>query len=265
MRALSKSYLVWLCDIWGVVHDGNRPIASAVEALQNHRKNGGKVILITNAPRPKDIIQAFIDDMGVARSAYDDLVTSGDVTRDLMLQHGGQGLYHIGPPCDLSLFEGLSVKRTKMEAAGAVICTGYFDENAPEQGDYAGLLAMMKQLGLTMICANPDKVVRVGDNLIPCAGAIAAIYEGMGGKVLMAGKPYQPIYTMALSLCGNPDKSSVLAIGDGPETDMAGAVAQGLACVFISGGINSGEAAEVRLRENYPRARVLRAMRELCW
>jgi len=265
MRELSGRYPVWLCDVWGVVHDGHAPIGSALLALEKHRAAGGKVILITNAPRPMKTIQAFIDRIGVPRSAYDAMVTSGDVTRALMLEHGAHGLYHLGPDEDLPLFDGLAVKRVPVEQAGAVVCTGFFDEVNETAKDYLPLLHTIKARGLTLICANPDKVVWEGGRLYPCAGAIAEEYEAMGGKVLMAGKPFSPIYNVALQLAGRPDKAQVLAIGDGPETDIKGAVANGLACVFISGGINTEPGAEAEVRAKYPTAQILRAMAELAW
>jgi HAD superfamily hydrolase (TIGR01459 family) len=261
MKDLSARFPVWLSDVWGVVHDGQRPIASAVAALQRHRAQGGKVVLITNAPRPMATIQTMIDRIGVARDAYDALVTSGDVTRALMVEHGPKGLFHLGPQIDLPLFNALAVERVGLAEAGAVICTGYPDDGT----DHAALLPTMKARGLVMICANPDKVVRIGGQLVRCAGSIAAEYEAIGGRVLMAGKPFAPIYDLALDKVGRPARHEVLAIGDGPETDIAGAAASGFAAVFISGGINDGPDVVDEVRRTYPSARILKAMPELKW
>jgi ribonucleotide monophosphatase NagD (HAD superfamily) len=52
-RAFSERYPVWLCDVWGVVHDGVRANPAACDALERHRARGGVVVLITNAPRPR--------------------------------------------------------------------------------------------------------------------------------------------------------------------------------------------------------------------
>jgi HAD superfamily hydrolase (TIGR01459 family) len=265
MDDLSRAYPIWLCDVWGVVHDGQKPIAAAVAALMRHRAEGGKVIFITNAPRPKATIQAQLDRIGVSRSAYDDMVTSGDVTRHLMVQLGRDGLFHLGPALDEPLFKGLDVKRVALAQAKAVVCTGFLDETRETAKDYLRVLTQMQAMGLTMICANPDKVVRKGDKLVPCAGAIAEEYAAMGGKVLMAGKPFAPIYDEALKLAGEPDRAQVLAIGDGPETDIEGAVANGLHCVFISGGINVGSDVEAKVRAKYPDAKILASMPELYW
>ncbi len=262
---LSKRFPIWLCDIWGVVHNGEKPIASAVLALQKHRAQGGVVVLISNAPRPASAVIKHLNHMGVAPDAYDQIVTSGDVTRTLMAQFGKHGLYHLGPEFDLPLFAGLDVKRVPLAEAGAVVCTGLFDELNETPQDYLSLLADMKQRNLQMICANPDKVVRKGDLLLPCAGALAFEYLAMGGEVLMAGKPFAPIYDVALQLAGNPDRSQVLAIGDGPETDIEGAARNGLACVFVTGGINTSATIGADVKARFPDVEIVATMPELYW
>ena len=265
LSALSRQFPVWLCDVWGVIHDGVTPIPSAVEALQNHRAHGGKVVLITNAPRPSSYVVKHLDEMGVPRTAFDHIISSGDVTRNLMTLHGAGGLYHLGPEIDVVLFKGLNVKREKLEQATAVLCTGLLDDSVETAQDYLPLLTRMKSLDLKMICANPDKMVRRGDIIVPCAGALAEIYEELGGEVLMAGKPFAPIYDAALELAGNPEKKKVLAIGDGPETDIKGALANDLACLFITGGINTSASIVADVKTRYPAAQIMGTMLELDW
>ncbi len=120
-----------------------------------------------------------------------------------------------------------------MAEAHAVLCTGLVNDDVETPDDYGDLLSRMKELNLPMICANPDKMVRKGDRLLYCAGSLAEKYAGMGGTVLMAGKPYEPIYNLALQTAGTIagrqiEKSKVLAIGDGPETDIKGAADFGI-------------------------------------
>ena len=270
MKALSSSHPVWFCDIWGVVHDGFKPFARTVAVLEHHRKAGGTVILVTNAPRPAVEIAKHLHSIGVSQQAYDAIVSSGDVTRSLMVAQGGGKLYHLGPAYDRSIFEGLAVERVELESATSVLCTGLMEERRENPQDYLPLLENMKRRNLTMICANPDKVVRKGQHLIYCAGALAELYTNMDGRVLMAGKPYAPIYELALGTAAklrghSITKNQILAIGDGPETDIRGAVDFDLACVFITGGINSGENVSGEVARNFPTARILRSMVELDW
>jgi HAD superfamily hydrolase (TIGR01459 family) len=243
LKDLSATYPVWFCDVWGVLHDGYRPFPAAVDALQRHRGNGGTVVLLTNSPRTATGVEQQLGDIGVAGNCWDEVVTSGDVTRTLMVDHGHGKLFHLGPDRDLSLFEGLDVERVAFDEAKAVICTGLFREFEEKPDDYLPQLRAMLQRSLAMICANPDKIVRKGESLIYCAGALAELYAEMGGKVYMAGKPYRPIYDLAVERCSvvrgkNVSATDILAIGDGIDTDITGARDFGLAAVVISGGIN---------------------------
>lgn len=248
LSALAPNYDVILCDAWGVVHDGRRRTASACEALMRFRARGGTVVLITNAPRPREPIQKLLDGFSVPREAYDTIVSSGDVTVDLVAARGMAPLHHIGPPKDLSLFEtvaavtGEKPPLLSLAEADYVVCTGLFDDyEDPEP--YLPTLVAMKERDLPMICANPDLVVERGEKLIPCAGAMAALYDALGGETRIAGKPHRPIYEAALdhaaALRGTLDRARVVAIGDGMPTDVLGALAQGLDLLYISGGIHA--------------------------
>jgi HAD superfamily hydrolase (TIGR01459 family) len=270
IKALSKKYPVWLSDIWGVVHNGVSPFASAVTALKNHRANGGTVILITNAPNTAPSVAKHLGEIGVDKTAYDNLVTSGDVTRNLIIKHGGEKTYFIGTSRDHSIFKGLEIERVSIAEAQSIVCTGLFNELEETAADYASSLAEMKQRNLTMICANPDKVVQKGEFLIPCAGALAEAYAKIGGKVLMAGKPFTPIYDLAISKAQEKlghaiDKSQILCIGDGPQTDIKGAADLGVPCVFITDGINASATIVADTQKAVPHANILAHMPELDW
>lgn len=270
MRDLSSLHPVWFVDIWGVVHDGHQPYAATVSCLQQHRRGGGTVVLVSNSPRSTIGVSKQLDEIGVARDAYDTAVTSGDVTRDLMQQTDGR-LFHLGPQRDLSIFDGLNIARVPLEQASAVICTGLFHDDRESPEDYRALLADIRARGLTMICANPDKVVRKGGRLQYCAGALAEAYAALGGPVQMAGKPFAPIYDLARRRAAtirdhDVPVTAILAIGDGPETDIRGAAEQGIACVFMTG-LHDEEVAkaDAAIRAALPGANILRTVERLDW
>ena len=273
MRQLSQDYPVWFVDIWGVVHNGYAPFAQSVDTLALHRKTGGLVILVSNSPRSEKGVSVQLDQIGVRHDAYDSIVTSGDVTQSLMRQEPSGKLYHLGPARDLSLFDGVPVQRVEKDVAGAIICTGLFHDLTETPSDYVELLADLRARDLPMICANPDKVVRKGDKLLYCAGALAEAYEKIGGRVSMAGKPYAPIYELAIgkakALRPASAASHILAIGDGPETDILGAANQGFPVVYVSGGVRehaediAGELAQ--LRAAVPTANIIKAVSQLAW
>jgi len=250
-RALQTDYDAWFCDIWGVLHNGQDYWPAAVDAAVRFRRDhGGRVILITNAPRPHGSVAAQLETLGIDRACYDRIVTSGDVTRALIADHAGGNVYHLGPERDRPIFAGIDVTLSAPGEASAIVNTGLFDDITETPDDYRASFNDMVALGLPMICANPDIVVERGTELCYCAGALAQVYEELGGTVLYAGKPHRPIYELCMAqladVTGNDgDPGRVLAIGDGLKTDMPGAAAFGIDSLFIPSGIHVSAETEV--------------------
>ncbi len=248
LSSVAADYDVIFCDVWGVIHNGIAAYTGASDALQRFRSGGGRVILVSNAPRPGASVGRQLDRLGVPRNAYDAVVTSGDITREQIAERSGRVVLHIGPPRDLPIFEGLDVAFGSAAEADYVVCSG-FDEPDESQilvEDYRGRLQRLRDRDLWMLCANPDLVVERGHTLIPCAGAIAALYEEMGGEVYYAGKPHRPVYEAALAraaaIRGAPvDPDRVLAVGDAIRTDIAGAATIGAATLLVARGIHTEE------------------------
>jgi HAD superfamily hydrolase (TIGR01459 family) len=246
LSELADAYDVLLSDVWGVIHNGREVFPEPCAALARWRADVGPVILVSNSPRPHAPVTAQLDGFGVPREAWSALVTSGDATRDLLAERAPGPAFAIGPERDGPLYEGLGLRFSGLEDAAFISCTGPFDDDIETPQDYRDRFVLAVARGLPMICANPDKVVQRGDRLIYCAGALADLYESLGGKVMMAGKPYAPIYRVSLAraatLIGRPlDQKRVLAIGDGVATDVAGANAQGLDVLYVAAGIHAGE------------------------
>ncbi|WP_428687584.1 TIGR01459 family HAD-type hydrolase [Roseibium sp.] len=248
LRSLAPSYKGILCDVWGVLHNGLAAFEPAHQALTRYREEtGGKVVLITNAPRPAKQVGEMLAALGVPESTYDAIVTSGDVTRAILEAQGTKTLLHIGPNRDQPLYHGLAATFTQNdEEAEGISCTGLTDDETETPDDYRDRLQKLADRKLPMICANPDIVVERGDRLIWCAGALARLYEDLGGKVAILGKPHAPIYQAAMErleeLYGAAvDKEDVLAIGDGLPTDIRGAVSQDLDVLFITAGIHASD------------------------
>lgn len=243
---LAGRYDAVLSDVWGVIHNGVAAFPEAVDALRQFRLNGGRVVLITNAPRPSPPIVAMLDRLGVPRDAYDAIVSSGDATRSMIAKYRGRAIHHVGPPTeDDALYEGLDLRRTGADEAEVVVVTDLdTDDDTPEM--YRERARHWLSRKLPMICANPDRVVEHGDQLIYCGGALGDLYAAMGGMVHMAGKPYQPIYEEAFALAEKAagqslDKTRILAIGDSVRTDATGAAQFGVDLLFITGSIHAAE------------------------
>ena len=246
MRDLVDGVDVVLSDIWGVVHNGLVAFPEACEALHSFRSKGGTVILITNAPRPADLVQRQLRKFGVADATYDAIVSSGDLTRHFVAGHPGKKMFWLGPERDNSIYRGLDPVLAPLEHADYIVCTGLFDDEIESAEDYRGMMLQARERQLPLICANPDIVVERGDRLIYCAGAIAELYRELGGEVIFYGKPHRPIYERALELAAErrgkaTGLSRVLAIGDSVRTDLTGAHDFGIDCLFLTRGIHAEE------------------------
>lgn len=246
LACVASDYDVLLCDVWGVIHNGRDAFPSACAALARWRVERGPVLLISNSPRPAREVAAQLDGLAVPRNAWNVIVTSGDATRVLLRARAPGPAWRIGPVRDDPLYEGLGLTFSDLEEARFIACTGPDDDEVETPEDYRAVLTRAAARGLEMVCANPDRVVQRGDRLIFCGGALADLYEHLGGRVAMAGKPFGPIYDLALShadeALGRPhERSRILAIGDGLATDIAGAQAQRLDRLFVAAGIHGAE------------------------
>jgi HAD superfamily hydrolase (TIGR01459 family) len=244
---LLERYRVLFCDVWGVVHDGITAYPGANDALPRFRQSGGIVVLVSNAPRPGDSVARLLDQKAVRREVWDDIVTSGDLALRHIAEAGYKRLYRIGPARrDRDFFDVLPGPHADIEQAEALVCTGLNRDREEQPEAYLPLLGQALARKLPFICANPDLAVHVGADLLPCAGAVAALYEDMGGTVFWAGKPHATAYGSALeraaALTGGPvDRAHVLAIGDAVRTDLAAAEGAGVDALLIAGGLHRDE------------------------
>ncbi|QRM28610.1 TIGR01459 family HAD-type hydrolase [Microvirga sp. VF16] len=246
LQSLAERYDLVLCDVWGVLHNGVKAYEAASDALKRFRAKGGRVVLVSNAPRPGASVGTQLDGFGVPRTAYDAIVTSGDLTRLSIEERIAKIVHHIGPPRDMPIYNGLDVRFGSIDEADYVVCSGFDNDEEETVGDYRARLEAMRRRDLLMVCANPDLIVERGHMILPCAGTIALAYEEMGGNVFYAGKPHGPVYDRALAVAAGLSgrtiaKERVLAIGDAIRTDIAGAVGFGIDSLMIARGIHAEE------------------------
>lgn len=249
LAEVAAGYDAVFCDLWGCLHNGKAPFPAAVAALRAFRAGGGRVVLMTNAPRPFSAVERQLNAMAVPQDAWDLIVSSGDAAQAAMLQGAvGRKVFHIGAVKDEPFFSEFpgdmaalaasqpAIERVGMLDAEGIVCTGLADDQTETPADYRAQLLLGKARGLPMLCANPDIVVDMGEKRAYCAGALAEDYANMGGEVLYYGKPHPPIYDLARRRMGLDDPR-ILCIGDGIATDVQGGIAEGLDTLFITGGI----------------------------
>lgn len=250
---ISGQYDVAFVDLWGCVHNGITAYPEAVRALEDYRLAGGKVVLVTNSPRPWDSVAEQIREMGTPDTCWDAIATSGDSARAAMFRgHVGEKVWFMGEsPRDDDFFKPLKlldapvkIERVPLDQAEGIICCGPFDPEADPAVNRPEFL-YAKHKGLKLLCANPDIVVDRGEVREWCAGALAALYTEMGGTSLYFGKPHPPIYDLARRrYAALPDAMSdprIIAIGDGIRTDVLGGQQEDIDTLFITGGLAAAE------------------------
>ena len=237
--ALDPRYRLILCDVWGVVHNGVELYPNAAERLHQWRSEGRCIVLLTNAPRTAAAVEQQLARIGLPRDAYDFVATSGEAGIEA-LNALGRPVGFIGTAGDREVLEGRGVRIADDDDFSDVACTG-IREGETDPQEYRAELDGLVERDVHMHCLNPDRLVVRGGIPEACAGAVADIYQMMGGRVTWYGKPFPAIYAHALHVAGNPPKDEVLAVGDGLQTDILGAARMGFDTVFVAGGIHAGE------------------------
>ncbi len=249
MAGLIDRYDAFIIDIWGVVHDGIRPYPGAVACLKRMRQAGGTVLLLSNVPRPSDAVRTMLAETGVAEDCYDDILTSGDATREALARRDdpwyaalGRRCFFIGTAEHRPVIDGLGYELVgDVAAADFILAASPFDGVNETVASYEGLLAEALGRGLPMICVNPDLTMMHGEQVVLCSGSLAQAYAARGGDVRYHGKPHAEVYRVCLQRLGGMAPSRILAIGDTPRTDLAGAQAAGMDAVLVAGGIHADE------------------------
>ncbi|MAV63310.1 MAG: hypothetical protein CBE29_01500 [Rickettsiales bacterium TMED269] len=245
---IDEKYDSIICDIWGVIHNGQELFNSSVECLLRYKEIGYPIILVTNAPRPSNEIKGILQKMGLNKKCYDKIITSGDLTQKILNKGDlGSSCYHIGPDRDLKVFDGVNVERVDFDCADFIFVTGLNDDETENDESYLPLLELAKKRNLKLLCANPDIWVQRGKDLIPCAGAISQKYKSIGGETINIGKPFAPIFDEAIKkikFISGKDINSTIVIGDGIDTDIKGANNYNLDSLLTLGGLFSGQRKE---------------------
>ena len=245
MRALADDFDGFIVDLWGVIHDGVHALPGAIDCLGQLRAAGKRIVLLSNAPRRANRVVAQLRALGITDAAYDHVVTSGEVTRALLMNRDdpflaplGRKIFHLGPTRDEDILEEVPHIRVEdLTDADLLLNTGPDDDRPIALEHYTPLLEQARALDLPMLCANPDlEIVRGGERII-CAGLLAREFAAMGGRVKLVGKPDRAIYAPILGLLHAP-APRLCAVGAARATDIAGAAAAGLASVWVLQGIH---------------------------
>ena len=235
LSEIYNSYDTFIIDLWGVIHNGILLNSKAIEAIDELSKNSKKIVFLSNAPRSSEKVKEFLRKMQIKENFLENVVTSGEAAMQAINNNKfGKLFFHLGPERDDSIFHKVKENKTSIEKSEFILCTGLLDKHEQDLNFHKELLK--NSLSKRLICTNPDLTVHRGNQVEHCAGAVAKIFENLGGEVIYFGKPYKEIYKM----CFN-DNEKVLAIGDNLRTDIKGANDLNIDSIFISNGVHRSE------------------------
>jgi HAD superfamily hydrolase (TIGR01459 family) len=237
LAAVAGRFDAMLIDQFGIIHDGRALYPGTRHALLQLKEHGIPVVVMTNSGKRAEANRQRLLRLGIPRDCFVDALSSGELAYQTLNLAPTRGrplcAYLIGRQGEDYGFDGVTFV-TDPGVAEVILILG---SNAPETSleDYRRQLA---GLSLPAICCNPDKLMLSPTGLVPAPGAIAALYEEMGGKVTWIGKPHAAIYRHAAALLGNPPR--LLCIGDSAEHDVLGGRAAGFSTLLVAAGVSEG-------------------------
>jgi HAD superfamily hydrolase (TIGR01459 family) len=239
-------YRGFIIDQWGVLHDGTAVYPGAPEAIAELKRRGKRMVLLSNSGRRAAFNQARLQAMGVNLADFDAVITSGEAAWRLLRHRDRPPFSELGRRCflltyfgDLTVVEGLGLELVDDVAAADFIFATGLDSPPKTLDDYRWMAEAAARHKLPMICSNPDRVAVSRDAMATAPGAVAALYEAMGGEVHYIGKPHRPIYQACLDALQGLAPVEIVALGDSLEHDIKGANDAGIASCFVTGGIHA--------------------------
>lgn len=241
-----NDYDLFLIDIWGVLHNGLEPYAGAIEAIKKLQSANKKITLLSNTPRPSTETRENLLKMDFPLNE-ERIVTSGQffmnemsnpvIFNDLKKEKIYIMTNEPTHPLLKNISNDISVT-TNMEEAKFCLIIAIADNEQEKQHFIEEINKLPTDVEL--LCPNPDKIAPYGNTLRTLGGYFAEIFANKGGKVHYFGKPHEPIYKYATHDFAE-DKSRIIAIGDGMETDILGGYSFGIDTLLISKGIYMDE------------------------
>jgi HAD superfamily hydrolase (TIGR01459 family) len=245
LRAIVERFDHVLLDQWGTLHEGRAIFPEAYECVARLRQAGKRVLVLSNSGKRAHDNELRLAALGLPPDAYDGVLSSGEVAwNGLRAQERepfvglGHAAFLITRGDDRSIVNGLDLNIVKDVQDADFILLGGLDDAVSEPGHWRECLTAAVARRLPMLCANPDLAMFSARGLVPAPGAVAALYQSLGGRVKFVGKPHLPIFTAALEKLGNPTPERVLVIGDSLEHDIAGGRAAKMQTALVRSGVH---------------------------
>ena len=246
LEEIYDNYDAFILDQWGVIHDGNKGYLNAIQCVEKLYSKKKILTIISNSSRKKEETIMRLPNLGFQPAHFHEVMTSGEMIWLSLKNKNNSEVKNLGKRCfhiyDQTKNEGEIFQKglekyifvKNIEDADFILgCTPFFEKAVV---DYIPLLNVAKEKDLLFICANPDfeSLEKKSNSLTFCMGTIAELYNSLGGKTFLLGKPSIEIYKKTFEELKNIKKSKILAIGDSLFHDIKGALNFGVDSLLIT-------------------------------
>lgn len=239
LHEIADRYDVFFLDIFGLLHNGVTLYPGTVACLQELKKAGKEICLVSNTPRLPHNVRDDLRAKGLESHLYDHIVTAGLSARlDLETHHKGQKIWFAGLSEFRHFVAGLDLDEVDRPEDCDLVINAISGMTAQNDALIYVQLSAALNADKPMLCANPDMIVHIGRDQYLCGGTYAAWYQSKGGLVTYHGKPHEQVYHLALEKTGHPDRHRVCIMGDALHTDIQGANRMGFAGIWVLCGIH---------------------------
>ena len=246
LEEIYDNYDAFILDQWGVIHDGEKGYLNAINCIEKLYSKKKILTIISNSSRKKEETIVRLPNLGFQSAHFHEVMTSGEMIWLSLKNKNNSEINHLGKRCfhiyDQTKNEGEIFQQglekyifvKNIEDADFILgCTPFFEKAVI---DYIPLLNIAKEKNLLFVCANPDfeSLEKKSNSLTFCMGTIAELYNSLGGKTFLLGKPSIEIYKKTFEELKNINKSRILAIGDSLFHDIRGALNFGVDSLLIT-------------------------------
>ncbi len=246
LEEIYDNYDAFILDQWGVIHDGNKGYLNAIQCVEKLYSKKKVLTIISNSSRKKEETTMRLPNLGFQSFHFHEVMTSGEMIWLSLKNKNNSEVKNLGKKCfhiyDRTKNEGEIFQKglekyifvKNIEDADFILgCTPFFEKKVV---DYIPLLNVAKEKDLLFVCANPDfeSLEKKSNSLTFCMGTIAELYNSLGGKTFLLGKPSIEIYKKTFAELKNIKKSKILAIGDSLFHDIKGALNFGVDSLLIT-------------------------------
>ena len=242
-------YKTVVVGFFGVVYNGKEFNHAGLHALNEMKKQGKNIILLSNSAERIFSVLQLMKKHQVSPSVFSLIMTAGEMMHSLFfcnskrIQLRGKKYFRLGFPIERPILSGLGFEQVEDINNADFIFVGRLNHCGESVQQYHEVLECSAALNLPMVCVGNDVASYINGEICDGSGLFAEQYAMMGGKIHTLGKP--DIHVLKYVLEDFPTKpEDLLIIGDSLPTDIKMANLYGADSVLVTGGVHKDSLGE---------------------